>query len=280
MVRDIFFIHNGKLVKVGTPVVSAESRGLRYGDGLFETMKWKNGQLVNADEHFARLWLGMQLLQFAPPRTFTPELLEKGIQELAKKNHLSTARVRLTVYRGNGGLYDAQSHAPQYIIETLPLPEGTGQWNSNGLVMGVYHEAVKSCDAVANIKHNNYLPYLLAALHAKAQKWNDAIVLNMHGRICDTTIANIFMVKGQTVYTPALAEGCVAGTMRKQLLTLLRQHDIPAVETAITIDELLAADEVFTTNAIYGLRWVQQVGDSRYDNVLTQKIYSLLQPTI
>lgn len=280
MVRDIFFIHNGKLVKTSTPVVSAESRGLRYGDGLFETMKWKSGQLVNADEHFARLWLGMQLLQFTPPRTFTPELLEKGIQELAKKNHLSTARVRLTVYRGNGGLYDAPSHVPQYIIEASPLPEGNGQWNSNGLVMGLYHDALKSCDAVANIKHNNYLPYLLAALHAKVQKWNDAVVLNMHGRICDTTIANIFMVKGQTVYTPALAEGCVAGTMRKQLLTLLRQHDIPAVETAITIDELLAADEVFTTNAIYGLRWVQQVGDSRYDNVLTQKIYSLLQPTI
>jgi branched-chain amino acid aminotransferase len=278
--RDIFINHNGKLVKADAPIIGAQSRGLRYGDGLFETIKLKDGQLLHADEHFARLWQGLQLLQFAVPRQFSPTMLEDQILTLAQKNRLPSARVRLTVYRGNGGLYDPQSHAPQYIIEATELPQGNGAWNSNGLVLGMYADVRKSCDLVANIKHNNYLPYLMAALHAKTEKWNDAIVLNTHGRICDTTIANIFMVKDQMVITPALAEGCVAGVMRKQVLALLRQHPIEAQERAIEPAELLQADEVFVTNAIYGLRWVQQVNDAMYGNGLTQKIYSLLQSTI
>lgn len=278
--RDIFINYNGKIVKGGTPIVEAQSRGLRYGDGLFETIKVKAGQLINADEHFARLWQGLQLLQFAIPRPFSPNQLEDQILALVQKNKLTSARVRLTVYRGNGGLYDPQTHTPQYIIEATELPQGNGEWNSNGLVLGIYPDVRKCCDLVANIKHNNYLPYLMAALCAKTEKWNDAIVLNMHGRICDTTIANIFMVKNETVYTPALAEGCVAGVMRKQILALLRQQQLPVVEQPIEQAELLQADEVFVTNAIYGLRWVQQVNDASYGNALTQKIYSLLQSTI
>jgi branched-chain amino acid aminotransferase len=278
--RDIFLNHNGKLVKADTPVVTAQNRGLRYGDGLFETLRLKDGRLARTDEHFARLWKGMELLQMAPPKHFTPELLEKSIHALAAKNHHPAARVRLTVYRGDGGLYDPQNHQPHYLIETMPLPQASGQWNSNGLVLGIYTDVVKSCDAVANIKHNNYLPYLMAALHAKAQQWNDAVVLNMHGRLCDTTIANLFMIKNQVVFTPSLAEGCVAGTMRKEVLALLRQAGWQVAEAALTPEALLHADEVFVTNAIYGLRWVQRVADTEYGNALTQQIFALLQPTI
>lgn len=278
--RDFFINHNGKIIKSGTTIIEAACRGLRYGDGLFETIKLKSGQLVNADEHFARLWLGLQLLQFVVPRQFSPSQLEAQVLALAQKNQLAHSRVRLTVFRGNGGLYDPQNHTPQYIIEATELPQGNGEWNSNGLVLGIYADVRKCCDLVANIKHNNYLPYLMAALCAKTEKWNDAIILNMHGRICDTSIANIFMVKNETVYTPSLAEGCVAGVMRKQVLALLRQQAIPVVEQAMEQADLLQADEVFVTNAIYGLRWVQQVNDANYGNALTQKIYSLLQSTI
>jgi branched-chain amino acid aminotransferase len=162
----------------------------------------------------------------------------------------------------------------------MPLPQGSGEWNSNGLVMGIYPDVVKSCDAVANLKHNNYLPYLMAALQAKAHKWNDAVVLNMHGRICDTTIANLFIVKNGSVFTPSLAEGCVAGVMRKQVLALLRQQGWSVAEAALTPEALLHADEVFVTNAIYGLRWVQRVNEKEYGNAMAQKIYALLQSTI
>lgn len=276
-----WFNFNGKLFKENTAVVGAANRGLRYGDGLFETMKLKEGKLLLPDEHFARLWKGLQILQFDLPRHFTPEQLTEQITELAQKNqHLKAARVRLNIIRGDGGLYDAASHHPNYIIETLPLRHEKETLNSNGLVLGIYEDVKKSCDILSNLKHNNFLPYALAALHAKKERWNDALVLNMHGRVCDTTIANIFIVKDDIVYTTALTEGCVAGIMRQQVLNRLKNEGIACIQKEITTDELLFAEEVFLTNAVYNLRWVQRLGDKEYRNILTQKIYNLMLSTI
>jgi branched-chain amino acid aminotransferase len=275
------FIYNGKIYKEGTAVVSAGNRGLRYGDGLFETIKMLDGKLVLKDEHFARLWKGMLVLGFEIPKHFTPEKLAAEIAALAKKNrHEKKARIRLQVFRGNGGLYDAVSHVPNYIIETAELPENNGQLNSNGLVLGIYKGAKKSCDMVSSFKHNNYLPYVLAALQAKKEKWNDAIVLNSQENICDSTIANVFIVKNEEVFTPALSQGCVAGVMREQCIQVLKTTAWKVKETAITVDDILKAEEVFLTNSIYNIRWVKSIGSNDFTNVITQKIYAAVLPTI
>lgn len=276
-----YFNYNGKFLKEGNTIVGADSRALRYGDGLFETMKIKNGKIELVDEHFARLWKGMQVLQFDVPKHFSPEKLEEQIIALAKKNtHQSGARVRLSIIRGDGGLFDAKNHTPNFIIQTWPLPEGNGEWNSNGLVAGIYNDVKKSCDILSNLKHNNYLPYVLAALQAKKEKWNDAILLNAAGNICDSTIANIFLVKDKIIYTPALSEGCVAGVMRQALLQFLRANNYQLEERVITQVELFAADEVFFTNSMYNIRWVQSIADVDYANTFTQKIYATFVPTI
>jgi branched-chain amino acid aminotransferase len=250
------FIYNGKTYKEGTPVIGADNRGLRYGDGIFETMKLLNGKLQLADEHFARLWKGMQVLGFDIPKQWSPEKLAAEISALAQKNEQEkAARVRLQITRGDGGLYDAKNQNPNYIIQTWALPEGNGEWNSNGLVLGIYKDAVKSYDILANLKHNNYLPYVMAALHAKKEKWNDALLLNSHGNICDSTIANVFIVKDQTILTPALPEACVAGVMRSHLVNQLKNTEWKITEAAVSIEDLLHADEFFLTNSMYNIRW-------------------------
>ena len=272
---------NGKIVPEGTPIISADNRGLRYGDGLFETIKIMNSCLVMPDEHFARLWNGMQRLQFDIPKHFSPDIMEEQVIALAKKNgHADAARVRLSIIRGDGGLYDAKNHFPHYIIQTWALPEGNGEWNSNGLVAGIYTEATKSCDSISNLKHNNYLPYVLAALYAKKEKWNDAIILNSQQTVCDSTIANIFTVKDEIICTPALSQGCVAGVMRHALIQFLKKSGWQITEKAITVDELSLAEEVFFTNSMYNIRWVKQINESTYSNKITQKIYSNFVPTI
>lgn len=276
-----YFNCNGKTYSEGTPIVGADNRGLRFGDGLFETIKMLKGRLILEDEHFARLWKGMKALQFDLPKHFSPDTLLEAIKVLANKNgHSNAARIRINIFRGDGGLYDAKNHSPNYIIQTWPLPDNNGDWNSNGLVVGIYDEAKKSCDSISNLKHNNYLPYVLGALKAKEQKWNDAFVLNTHGRVCDSTIANIFLIHGEAVSTPALKEGCVAGVMRKQFIQVLSTFDWQVQEKEITIDDLLNADEVFLTNSIYNARWVQRLGDKMYTNIQTQKMYAAILPTI
>lgn len=275
------FNFNGKIFSEGISIVGADNRGLRYGDGLFETIKMTKGQLIQEDEHFARLWNGMKVLQFDIPKQFTPDKLHEEIAGLVKKNrHENAARVRLNVFRGNGGLYDAKNYLPNYIIQSWDLPEGNGEWNSNGLIAGVYEEVKKSCDILSNLKHNNYLPYILAALKAKKEKWNDAILLNSYGRICDTTIANIFLIQDGVIYTPALSEGCVAGVMRKKIIQELIKFQFKLTEKEISRDDLLNADEIFFTNSIYNLRWVQRIGNKEFSNAISRKIYDTVISTI
>ncbi|MGB4935744.1 MAG: aminotransferase class IV [Ferruginibacter sp.] len=275
-----YFIFNGKFYPENTAVVNAGNRGLRFGDGLFETLRANQGEIEFLDEHLARLWQGLAVLQFQIPKHFSPDKLQEDIGNLLRKNgHVNLARIRLTLFRGDGGLYDDINHTPGYLIQSWALPNDSGKWNSNGLVLGIYEEAKKSCDLLSNLKHNNFLPYVLAALQAKKQKWNDALLLNTNGNICDTSIANIFLIKDELIYTPALTEGCIAGIMRKQVINHLNQLPVNVIETTLSIDDLVAADEVFLTNSIYHIRWVQAVGDKKYGNQQTQKIYSTLFST-
>jgi aminodeoxychorismate lyase len=272
---------NGRLFGEGSAVISVSNRGLRYGDGLFETIKCINGKLLLANEHFARLWKGLQVLQFKLPKHFTPESLEEQIMALVQKNgHARAARVRLTVCRGEGGLYDPIDHSPNHIIETWPLDEANASLNSNGLVLGIYPAVKKNYDLLSGLKHNNYLPYVMAALFAKQNKWNDAILLNTSGGIADATIANIFMVKNGQLFTPAITEACVAGIMREHLLRELPAMGYDVGERQISPGELLDADELMLTNSIYGIRWVQCIGDKTYGNTLIQQIYAAVLPTI
>ncbi len=270
-----YFIYNGKFYKDETALLSVSSRGLRFGDGLFETIKSINGQPEFLDEHLARLWNGMQVLQFNIPKHFTPDNLQNEFEGLLQKNgHVKKARIRLTIFRGDGGLYDEIDHKPNYLLQSWPLGDETGNWNSNGLVLGIYSAVKKSADILSNLKHNNFLPYVMAAMHAKKEKWNDAILLNTDGRLCDTTIANIFLIKEDVVYTPALSEACIGGVMRRHIIQVLNGAGYKVIEGKLTTDDLQNADEVFLSNSIYNIRWVGNIGDKKYDCKLTQKIYA------
>lgn len=267
-----YFNYNGKIFEESTLVIGVQNRGLRYGDGVFETMKCKNGKLILSDEHFARLWKGMQLLQFDIPKLLSPEKLEEDILQLAKKNKLTAARIRLTIIRSDGGIYDAKNNTPNYIIEAIALPEDNGPLNSNGLQLCFYDDAKKAIDTFSNCKTNNYLPYFMGAKFAKQQQCNDALILNSNGNICDSTIANIFYIKDNIFYTPALTQGCVAGVMRKFLIEKIRTLSFTVHESVLTKEDILNADEVFLSNSIYNIRWVGSVEDKKYTNTLTLKI--------
>ena len=120
----------------------------------------------------------------------------------------------------------------------------------------------------------------MAALFAKQQKWNEALILNQHHRICDATIANVFFIKNHLLYTPHLKEGCVNGVMRKYLIQQLKQAGISVEEGTYSVTDLLHADELFLTNAMYGIRWVKLFGNKTYSfnqaaQLFQQYIYPL-----
>lgn len=273
---------NGQLISANEPVFLASNRGYRYGDGLFETMKMLAGTIPLAGLHFERLFDGLNLLKFIVPKLFTREKLEKEILQLCRKNNCDKlSRIRLSVFRGNGGLYD-EDKTLQYVIECWPLSETVNSLNENGLLIDVYLDAKKSDDKFANLKSANFQPYSMAALYAKENKLNDCLVINTSGGIADSTIANIFLIKGEAIITPSLEEACINGVMRKYLLEKLRQKGETWLveERAVSKSDISNADEVFLTNAINGIRWVKQFGSKTYTNEKTAIIYNRFLRTI
>lgn len=271
---------NGKLLKADEPVLLAANRSFRYGDGLFETIKVSGGKVLLEQLHFERLFSGLLILKYEIPKLFAEERIKNELLELCRENNVDKlARVRLSVFRGNGGLYDNDKKM-QYLIECWPLSESSTQLNKNGLLIDVYPGARKSCDRFSNLKSANFLSYSMAALYAKEKKLNDCFVLNSEGNVADSTIANIFLIENGIIKTPALSQGCVAGVMRRHLLSILKDAGHTVQETSINEADLIRADEVFLTNAINGIRWVKQFRERVYANNKTIEIYNQFVKTI
>lgn len=273
-----FLFYDGQILRSDKLLISPNNRSYRYGDGCFETIKVLNGKIMLADYHFERLFSSLETLRFKKPGYQSAGWLEKQILSVVEKNgHTKRARVRVTVTRGDGGIYDEQNHYPYFLIQSWPLQPATQELNENGLVIDIYKDARKTADLFSSIKSNNYLPYLMGALWAKEHHLNDAILLNPDNRVADATIANVFIVKDGSIKTPALTEGPVNGVMRRHLLHLLRKENIPVEEGTITVDELLEASELFLTNAIHGIKWVKQLGNSHYINATSIRLYKMLK---
>lgn len=256
---------NGKIVGKDKFYISPDNRSFRYGDGFFETMKIVNSNILLANFHFTRFFSSLQLLSFDVPVFFSQEYFTEQIQNLLKKNnHRSLARVRLMIYRGNGGLFDPENHYPNFVIQSWTLPQTTNELNTNGLHIDIYTKARKVCDSFSMVKSNNYLAYAMAALWAKKNKLNDCLLLNSYNNICDSAIANIFIVQDNLIKTPAIAEGCVNGVARSYLIDCCKKDEIHISETTISVQDILQASEIFLTNAITGIRWVKQLGEKAY----------------
>jgi len=177
------YIHyNGAMVPVDQRLVTADNRGLRYGDGLFETIKVLPGALALAPFHFERLFHGLSVLQIKWPDHFTPAWFTEQILSLCRKNHLKqAARARLSIFRGAGSLLTLTEKYPHVVIQVEPLPSDYLKFSKKELVAGIYPIARKSCDALANLKSNNYLPYVMAALYARQERLDECLLLNFLG---------------------------------------------------------------------------------------------------
>ncbi|HSC37065.1 MAG TPA: aminotransferase class IV [Chitinophagaceae bacterium] len=282
-----YFFYNGDWLPEGQPIIVSANRGFRYGDGLFETLCVANGAIRLAGFHFERLFAGLQQLQLQLPPHVDTTYLSAQIATLCRKNTHPTARVRLTVFRGNGNLFDDPAATPPGIlIESQPLTlpgspfqtPGSGlPTPDSGLLTGIFPSARKTADAFSHIKSNNYQASAMAALHARANGLDDVFLLNAAGRVCESAIANVFILRQGRAFTPPLTEGCVAGVMRRFMLEQLPAAGCPVEEMPVTVAHLLEADEVFLTNALRLLRSVGRCDNTQYSTVRSAQLFEVLK---
>ncbi|MFI5195903.1 MAG: aminotransferase class IV [Chitinophagales bacterium] len=260
---------NGKITTAADAHIPVDNGSFRYGYGLFETMLVQEGAIRLKQYHWERLFAGLKQLYFDIPVLMSPEWLEEQVISVVKKNKLQKlCRVRLQLF-AEGGLYGAAGNQPGFIIECFPLEASTLQLNENGIITGIAAGLNKSMDSLSNLKSCNALIYAMAARQAKQNKWDDALISNTNGNIIESTIANIFWIHNEVVFTPPLSDGCIAGVMRRYVM-----ERIPVKEKSLSVDELMQADEVFLTNAIKTVRWVSDLNNKKYSCKQTKTIYN------
>jgi len=255
-----FVNFNGSLLDEASPVAKASNRSLRYGDGLFESMRWENDRISLGDYHFERLFHGLDILQMERPPDFTADYFFTQIRELCKRNGRETARIRLNVFREESPALFPVNNRPQFIVEMADLPSS----NPEPLRLTVYQDEKKSTGLLSNIKTNNYLICIMAAKCAQQNGFDDALILNTRDGICEATSSNVFFIKDRSVFTPPLSEGCVAGVMRRHLLQQLPSLGFMVQEIPVSLEMMYEMDEVFLTNAIRGILRVGRLGSKEY----------------
>lgn len=247
--------------------VALLQRGLYYGDSLFESIRVFGGRMPLWEQHWARLSGGLRRMGYTLPVHWTGPYFKEQIQRLAPVH----ARLRLTVWRSPGGLYAPEDNLPNFLLTAQSLESGEYEWNTTGLCLGLCKSVRLPVDALSGLKALNAPRYVVAAQEALTEGWDDAILLNVHDRLCETTGSNLFWLEDSVFCTPPLSEGCVTGTLRNLLLALMPQWGYAVEEKAATFARLLRADEVFLTNAVRGIRWVRICENKQY-NFLKTKI--------
>lgn len=260
-----YFILNNDLVENNQEIAGTLHRASHYGDGVFETMQFRDGKILFADDHFQRLKEGMILLHLRMPSHFSLSNITEQVHLLVQKNHGGmNARIRLQANRSKGGYYFPSLNDAEILIESEALNTSDFPFYEKGILMTTCPTVRVNRMPVSNYKTCSALPYVLAALHAQNQNCDDCFIMNDAGNISDSVRANVFVVWKDEIITPPLSDGCISGVMRKNLLKFWNNTGTPVTEKSISEKTIYEADEIFLTNVISGIRWIERYKEKTF----------------
>lgn len=224
--------------------ISAVSSAALYGKGAFTTLAVYHAKPFLWEKHWRRLQensarLGIEL------NDFDEETVKDALSRLIIQNNLQTARARLTFFdESTSKIWDFESNNKTALLITT----GDFQTIKDEFSLTVSPYRVNSKSPLAGIKSCNYLEKLLAIEEARGRGFDEAVLLNEREEIVSVSMANIFWVRDETIFTPSLETGCLAGTTREFLM-----ENFAVREAKSGIETLSEADEIFLTSAGLGV---------------------------
>ena len=213
---------------------------------------------MELDLHMQRLQRSIQYLRMDPPPILSdPEAVKAKSRKLLRKNRLADcdAVVRLQVWREGGrGFAVDRDAGTGYGITVSPLPKITEPVT----LATVGTRRIPSVSLDSRHKLSNSINYVLAAAEAAEQGADDALMLTVEGYLSETTIANIFWRKGETVFTPSVSCDLLPGITRKLVIELLEQElKVPVQQGAWKQEAIMECDAAWICNSV---REVVEVG--------------------
>jgi len=273
---------NGNIVSE-TQVISFANRGFNYGDALFETIKASYGKLLFWEDHYFRIMASMRIMRMEIPMHFTMEFLEEEIMKILQANELSqhSARVKFMVNRVEGGLYLPKNNSIEYLISVAAINEDFYLVKNAPYHVDLFKDYYISPSLLSTLKTNNKALHVVGSIYAEENMLNNCLLLNTNKHVVEALNGNLFLVKGNTIKTPPLADGCLKGIMRKQIMELLKlMSDYILEEASISPFELQKADELFITNVITGIQPITQYRKKAFANDLANELIKKLNVKI
>ena len=258
---------NGNTIEEGLNLLQ-NNRSFLYGDGVFETLKFVNQKILFFEDHYFRLMASMRILRMEIPMHFTMEFIENEILQLAKINNCSyAARVRITVFRNDGGYYLPLSNQISYLITIVPLANTAYKFEHQDYEVELYKDFFIAKQLLSTLKSTNKIINITGSIYAKENGYDNCLLLNETKNVVEALNGNVFLVVGNKITTPPISEGCLNGIMRKQIITIAKNRtDLEIVEAPISAFDLQKADELFITSIISGIQPVTKYRKKEFKN--------------
>ena len=274
-------IFNGKILNQQDIQFNTIKREINFGDGFFETIRIVNGDVLFIESHLKRIFKALKILKISNSENFNSEIIKAKIKELLLYNKIdSGGRVKIYFFRSGLGTYLPVTNEISFIIECFHLENNLYQLNKKGFLVDIFYDYQKQINNLSAFKTSNSLLYVLASIYANDNDLNDTLILNEKKYIIESSNSNIFLFLKDSIITPALNSGCIAGIMREEIIKIINFLDIKIIERDITLEDLMNSKEIFLTNVISGINWVGGYKKTRYYNTLSKKIIKELNNKI
>ena len=272
---------NGALQSATSPPFSVHNRGFLYGDAVFETLRYSQNHLHFWEDHYFRLMAAMRVFRMHIPMTFTPEFLEQECLRVVEAQSIASPswRIRLSVFRNDGGVYLPTSRDVSYVIEAKPIKEET-YTSKKSYNVELFKDYYVQKSMLSNLKSNNKALQVIGSIFMQEQGFDNGILVNDDKEIVEFLNGNLFVVDGAMLRTPPLTSGCLDGIMRKQVMRLAKKQNISCVEEKISPFDLQQVQEVFMTNAITGIQPVSSYRRTDYQNTIALQLQHALNESV
>lgn len=259
--------YNGKMIAQENAGLSIDNRGYHYGDSLFETLRVIHGKVMFWEDHYFRLMASMRILRMEIPMSFSPEFLEDEILSIVKENGWEdeSVRVKINVHRLSGGLYLPQQREIGYMISSSLLETPFYTSEESVYEVELFKDHYIMSGLLSTLKTNNKIVNVLGSIYAEENAYDNCLLLNEKKSVIEALNGNIFLVKGNTIKTPPLSDGCLNGIIRKNLISIIgKTKEFNLKEESISPFELQKADELFVTNSIVGIKSITKYRKKTY----------------
>ncbi|MDP9139646.1 MAG: aminodeoxychorismate lyase [Pseudomonadota bacterium] len=251
----------------------AGSRALQYGDGVFRTLLYAQGQLIDWERHVDKLAADCAALQLTMP---DPVQLAVDARRAVGSHREAIVKVIVARQAGERGYRSAGTASECWIIASSAPAENSLACRA-GIRVAISEVTLAAQPLLAGIKHLNRLEQVLASRDWPADV-DERLMCDAQGQLICGTRSNLFCVRGQRLLTPALNHCGVAGIMRGKLIDLAQAQGLDVSIQALRPGDLHRADEVFICNAVIGLWPVCALDVQRWPapGPLTQRLMQAL----